>query len=71
MPPALNAPEILEIGSFSPGKPGQQSSYFKLLMVAGMSAVYHHTQLFSVDMGSYKLFCLGWPGAMIFPISVF
>jgi hypothetical protein len=29
----------------------------------------YHTQLFSLKMGSFQLFCLGWSGTSILPVS--
>jgi hypothetical protein len=58
MPPFLFALVIFErVLLFRP-----QSSYFRLPIIAWMSGMCHHTQLFSVEMGSCKLFCPGWPG---------
>jgi hypothetical protein len=37
--------------------------------VARMTGIHHHTQSFSVEMGSWKLFYWGWPGSTILPIS--
>jgi hypothetical protein len=34
-----------------------------------MTGIYHSTQLSSVEMESHNLFCLGWPGTSILPIS--
>jgi hypothetical protein len=34
-----------------------------------MTGICHNTQVL-LEMGSYKLFCLGWPGTIILPISV-
>jgi hypothetical protein len=42
--------------SVCPGQPGPWSFYFKLPIIAGMTCVCHHTQLFSVVMGFNKLF---------------
>jgi hypothetical protein len=39
---------------------------FMLPAIAGMTSMYHHTQLFSIEMGSHKLFCPGWSGTVIF-----
>jgi hypothetical protein len=33
--------------------------------IAGMTSVYHHTQLFSVEMEFHELFFWDWPGTMI------
>jgi hypothetical protein len=72
-PPALFAPVILEIGSdFCPGQPGPQTSYFTLPTIAGVMGTCHHAQLpslFPWGWGSPKLFCLGWPGTVILPMS--
>jgi hypothetical protein len=43
--------------------------HFSLPSVAGMTGTYYHTQLFSIEMGSYKLFCLSFPGTAILLIS--
>jgi hypothetical protein len=44
----------------SPGQPGLwSSSDFSLLTIAGMTGVHHHTQLFSIEIKSPKLF-LSW-----------
>jgi hypothetical protein len=45
--------------------------YFRLLSVAGMIGMYHYSQPFSVEMGSCKSSCLGWPGALILLITEF
>jgi hypothetical protein len=37
----------------------------------GMRAMCHYAQLSSVEMGSRKAFCPGWPGTMIFLILAF
>jgi hypothetical protein len=42
---------------------------FTLLAIARMTGMYHYAQHFSVEMGSCKFFCLGWPGTMILLIS--
>jgi hypothetical protein len=42
-----------------------------LCTVAGMTGMYHLPQLFLVEMGSSKHFCLGCPGTAVLPISVF
>jgi hypothetical protein len=34
-----------------PGQPGSQSSSFMLSDLDGMTGMYHHTQIFSVEMG--------------------
>jgi hypothetical protein len=39
---------------------------FMLSAVAEMTGVYHHTQLFPIEMGSCELFCLGWPETTFF-----
>jgi hypothetical protein len=54
---------------FALDQPGLQSSYFMHPAVAEMIGVPHHIWLFSVKMGSCKLFCQGWPGTIILPIS--
>jgi hypothetical protein len=54
---------------FCPCKPEQTDSCFMPLAVSGMTAASYHTQLFSIEMESCKLFCLGWPGTAIFPTS--
>jgi hypothetical protein len=35
--------------------------------VTGMTGMCHHPQMFSVEIGTLKLFCLGWP--VILPTS--
>jgi hypothetical protein len=40
-----------------------------LSFIAGMMGKSHHAQLFSIEVGSPKLFYLCWLGTMIFPIS--
>jgi hypothetical protein len=40
-----------------------------LSAAAGMTGMDHHAQLFSIDIGSCKLFCLSWPGNAILLIS--
>jgi hypothetical protein len=30
------------------------------LVIAGMTGSLHQSQLFSIEMGSHKLFCLDW-----------
>jgi hypothetical protein len=44
-----------------------------LPITAGMTGVYHHIQLLSIEMVSWKLLvvCLGWFETMILPISSF
>jgi hypothetical protein len=42
---------------------------FKLPTVIGTTRVCHYTQLLSIEMGSHKLFCWGWPGTVILPIT--
>jgi hypothetical protein len=37
--------------------------------VAGMTGMYHHTQLLLIKMESHKLFCLGWPWTVILSFS--
>jgi hypothetical protein len=44
------------ISFFAQAGPELQSSYFELPSIAGMTGLYHHTQLFSIEMVSYKLF---------------
>jgi hypothetical protein len=41
-----------------------------LSAIGGMTDMCHHIQFFSVEIGSHKLSCLGWPGALILLISV-
>jgi hypothetical protein len=41
---------------FCPGQPGPQSSYFTLPVLAGMTGVCHHTQLFSIEVKSVNIF---------------
>jgi hypothetical protein len=55
--------------AFCPGWPELQFFYFRLPTIAGMTGTQHHTQLFSLEMGSHKLFCPGWLRTMILPIS--
>jgi hypothetical protein len=63
---------ILEMGlSFYPGQTGQQSSYFKLPAAFEVTGAHGHTQLFSVEMGSHTLFCLGCPETMTLYILAF
>jgi hypothetical protein len=64
-PPVLFALDILEMGSL----PGLQFSNFTLSAVAGMIGRCHYAQLFSVELGSCKLFCLGWHRTRILTIS--
>jgi hypothetical protein len=45
-----------------PARPGSQHSHFSLPAIAMMIGVCHHAQLFSVEIGSHKLFCSEWPG---------
>jgi hypothetical protein len=54
---------------FCTGQPGLRCSYFTLLTTAGMTGMHNQTQLFSIEMGSHKCFCPGWPGTTILPIS--
>jgi hypothetical protein len=37
--------------------------------VAGMTGMHYHAQLPSIEMGSHKLSCLGWPRTVILLIS--
>jgi hypothetical protein len=61
---------ILEIGSSFLFRLAWSYHRVKLLTsIVGMTGEHHHTQLFSVKMGSFKLFCLGWPETSFFPIS--
>jgi hypothetical protein len=59
--------------TFYTGQPGQQSFYFKLLTMTGMTDMGHHTQLFSVEVGVSQPFWWGswWPGTVTLPISAF
>jgi hypothetical protein len=41
---------------------------FMLPEVAGMTGISHHVQLIC-EIGSYELFCIGWPQTMILQIS--
>jgi hypothetical protein len=59
---------ILEDGG--PGQPGPPSSNIKFPVIAGMTGMHHNAQLFSIEMESHELFCLGWLGTVILPISV-
>jgi hypothetical protein len=34
-----------------------------------MAGIHHQAQLFSIEVGSCKPFCLSWPGTVILPIS--
>jgi hypothetical protein len=45
------------------------SSHGRLPTIAENTTMHHGTQLFSTEMGSYELFCPGWPGTLILPIS--
>jgi hypothetical protein len=67
--PALFALVILEIESCF--LPRLWFFYLMLLAFIGMTPNNcHHTQLFSIEMESHKLFlCLGWPRARILLIS--
>jgi hypothetical protein len=46
--------------TFGPAQPGLLFSYFILPAIVDMTGVYHHVQLFSVEMQSVKHFCLEW-----------
>jgi hypothetical protein len=48
--------------TFCWGQQGPHWSYFKLPAITTPS-------FFSIEMGSYKLFCPGWPKTVILPIS--
>jgi hypothetical protein len=63
---------FLKMGShaFHSGWTGQQSSYFTLSAFTGMVGVHHHAHtLFSVEIGSHKVFCPDRPGTVILLIS--
>jgi hypothetical protein len=38
--------------------------------IAGITGTHQHAQLFFIWLESHKPFCLGWPGTVIFLISV-
>jgi hypothetical protein len=61
---------ILEIGSCFFAQVGLDWDLLFILHAdAGMIGVHHHTHHFSVEMGSLKLFCPGWPGTTVLPFS--
>lgn len=59
------------VSLFVQASPGShQFSYFILPTIAGMTDARHHSQLFSVEMGSHERFCTGWPETIILLITV-
>jgi hypothetical protein len=58
-PPPFFAVVILEIGShFLPGLAWTECFYFILPTITGVIGTYQHMQIFSIEMGSCKLFLL-------------
>jgi hypothetical protein len=70
-PGTLLVVAILELGSccFAQASLDCNLPLFKLPAVGKTTGVSHYAQLLIVEMGSHKLFCLGWPGTPISPIS--
>jgi hypothetical protein len=70
MSPAHFALANLEIGScFLPRLAWTTILLFYSYAITGMTGMRQHTWLFSIEIGSHELFCLGWPGTMILLIS--
>jgi hypothetical protein len=42
---------------------------FYFSAIFGVTGAFHYTQLFSIELKSCELFCLGWPGTIILPMS--
>jgi hypothetical protein len=69
-PLALFALVILRWGFvLCPSQPGPQSCHFMLPTIAEMTGMHHHAQLFSIEMGSLKIFVPVGPEVMILPMS--
>jgi hypothetical protein len=68
---ALYFQHFLEMGShfFLPPQLGVRAFCFVLPTITGIIDTHRHTQLFSVEMGSCEIFCLGSPGIKTLPIS--
>jgi hypothetical protein len=71
MPPALFAMVILEIDSCFFAQAGLDCNPPILHFPQYWNDGHEPQQLFSFEMESHKIFCPGWAGTLILPISAF